>query len=87
MEVEILTDKNQREQELNLTLNQFFKMLYVDFGLRATQKMREWYTMSWEEFKEELARNKVRITECSIHDWERYFRQEKDKVNELLQSA
>jgi len=87
MEVETLTDKNQREQELNLVLNRFFKMLYVDFGLRATQKMREWYTMSWEEFKEELARNKVRITECSIQDWEKYFYQEKAKANELLQNT
>lgn len=83
MEVELLIDKEKREQEIQITLDQFEKMLYVDFGLRPTKKLKEWFRMSWEEFKEELAKNKIRINECSLKDWESYFSQEKEKVYEL----
>ena len=86
MNAELLIDKEQREQELNHVLNQFYKMLYVDFGLRAGKKIKEWYTMSWEEFKEELARNKVRISENALGDWKTYFHREKTRVNHLLKS-
>lgn len=84
MEVDLLVNRETKEKELNFAQNQFFKMLYVDFGLRVNRKIREWYNMSWEEFKEELARNKVRISECLIHDWEMYFNNHKRKVQSLL---
>jgi hypothetical protein len=41
--------------------------------------------MSWEEFKEELAKNKIRISECLIHDWENYFHNHKKKVLSLME--
>ena len=80
-----MDNKVVKEKELSVALNQFFKMLYVDFGLRVNRKIRDWYKMSWEEFKEELAKNKIRISECLIHDWENYFHNHKKKVLALME--
>lgn len=83
-EVEIRESKDVKEKDLDLFLNQFVKMLYVDFGLRVNRKIKEWYKLSWEEFRNELAENKVRLSECVMKDWEEFFHNHKRKVLSLM---
>lgn len=76
----------EKEKELSLALNQFYKLIYVDFGIKKiNSKLKNWYHLSWEEFKSELKKFKVRMNESLLNDWEEFFHNHKMKVNSLMQ--
>lgn len=83
-EVQIREGNNVNKKDLELFLNQFFKMLYVDFGLRVNRKFKEWYTLSWDEFRNELDKNKIKLADCVMRDWEDFFHNHKRKVLSLM---
>jgi hypothetical protein len=84
MENSIMTE-NKKEKELTLALTQFFKLIYVDFGInKINDKLRNWYELSWEEFKKELESHSVKFNDCLISDWKDFFQRHKNKVVSLM---
>lgn len=74
-----------KNQELDVALSQFFKILYVDFGInKLNDKIKKWYELSWEEFKQELERQSVKWNDCLVQDWKDFFHNHKNKVLNLL---
>ena len=83
MEKSVMT--TNKEKELTLALTQFFKLIYVDFGIRkVNDKLRNWYELSWEEFKRELESQSVKLNECLMSDWQDFFQRHKNKVMSLM---
>jgi hypothetical protein len=80
-------ESNDKEKELSLALNQFLKIIYVDFGIsELNDKIQRWYELSWDEFKRELENQSVKFNECLYNDWKEFFHSHKAKVNDLLQN-
>lgn len=76
--------RNEIEKELSLALNQFLKIIYVDFGIsELNDKIQKWYELSWDEFKKELENQSIKLNECLYNDWKEYFHSHKEKVNNL----
>ncbi len=76
---------NNKQNELAFILNQFLKMVFVDFGIRkSNDKIQKWYELSWDEFKKELEGQSVKINEYLINDWKEFFNNHKTKVQRLL---
>ena len=76
----------EKESELSLALTQFYKLIYVDFGIKTiTGKLKNWYQLSWEEFKQELNRFKAKYNDSILQDWEPFFNSQKVKVQSLMQ--
>lgn len=74
-----------RKADLNLALQQFFKIVYVDFGIRTkNNRLNQWYQLSWDEFKEELEKEKVKLTRSLHDDWKDFFHRHKQKVISLM---
>lgn len=77
--------QDSKESDLSLAMSQFFKLLYVDFGIKnINEKIREWHKLTWDEFREELEKEKVRFNTCSLSDWEEFFHIHQKKVKSLL---
>ncbi len=77
-------EKNDKEKELSLALNQFFKIVYVDFGIsELNDTIQRWYELSWDEFKRELEKQSVKLNECLYNDWKDFFHHQKEKVHNL----
>ena len=78
-------EKTIKDQELNVALSQFFKILYVDFGInKLNDRIKNWYELSWDEFKKELEEQSVKWNDCLVQDWKDYFTRHKTKVLNLL---
>lgn len=81
-------ERNNREKELSLALNQFLKLIYVDFGIsQFNNKIQRWYELSWDEFKKELENQSVKLNECLYNDWKDFFHNHKAKVHNLLKKT
>jgi RNA processing factor Prp31 len=79
-------EKATKENELTAMLTQFMKVIYVDFGInKVSEKIKNWYELSWDEFKKELENHSVKWNDCLIQDWKDYFTKHKSKVQKLLQ--
>jgi hypothetical protein len=75
----------EKERELSLALSQFFKLIYVDFGISDfNNKIQRWYELSWDEFRRELENQSVKFNECIDQDWKEFFHLHKEKVQNLL---
>lgn len=73
------------DKELSLALTQFFKMMYVDFGInKFNEKIKNWYMLTWEEFKQELENHSVKFNDCLVQDWKDFFHNHKAKVQDML---
>jgi len=78
-------EKKNKKKELSLTINQFFKIVYVDFGIaKVNSKLKNWYKLSWNEFKKELENQNVKINDNLSSDWEEFFGKHKQKVLSLM---
>lgn len=77
---------NSKEIELDFLQRQFFKMLLKEFGstIKITERMENWYKISWEKFREELVHQNITIDDTKSRDWEEYFHFHKNKVLSLL---
>ncbi|MFN6945221.1 MAG: hypothetical protein ACK4ND_09755 [Cytophagaceae bacterium] len=76
-------DKNY---DLSLALSQFFKVVYVDFGIqKINDRIKEWYKLSWEEFESELKKNQIKYSDCMMKDWKDFFHLHKKKVLNLME--
>ena len=73
------------DKELSLALTQFFKMIYVDFGInKFNDKIKNWYQLTWDEFKQELENHSVKFNDCLMQDWKDFFHNHKAKVQSML---
>ncbi len=78
-------EKRNKKKELSLTINQFFKIVYVDFGIaKVNTKLKNWYKLSWNEFKNELESQNVSMNDNLSSDWEEFFGKHKQKVLSLM---
>lgn len=78
-------EMKKNNKDLELALTQFLKMIYVDFGInKFNSKIKGWYLLSWEEFKKELEREKVKFNQCMLNDWEDFFHFQKNKVLSMM---
>jgi len=85
MEIEISNEIENKE--LALALTQFFKVLYIDFGInKFNEKISKWYNLSWEEFRDELENHSINFNQCLLNDWEAFFHIHKKKVLSLMNS-
>jgi RNA processing factor Prp31 len=83
MEKSVITES--REKELNMALNQFVKLIYVDFGIKKlSNKLKNWYQLTWDEFKKEIEDHHGKFNECLLNDWKDFFQRHKKKVNNLM---
>lgn len=74
-----------KDPEFNFLQEQFFTMLFKDFGpLKITEKLENWYRISWEKFKEELYKQNINLVSDKHRDWEEYFHFHKNKMIEML---
>jgi hypothetical protein len=77
-----------KDNELSLAIGQFFKLMYVDFGIdKLNDKIKKWYELSWEEFRNELENQSVKLNECLIQDWKEFFNYQKSKVLSLMKGS
>ena len=75
----------KRKSEINLFLEQFYKIIYVDFGIRElNDNLKNWYKLSWDEFKEELLKMKVKASQNFYNDWEYFFNLHKNRVLQAM---
>lgn len=75
----------KKDSELSLAQSQFLKLIYVDFGIhKFNDTIRNWYELSWDEFKREIESHSVRFNECLLKDWQDFFHTHKSKVHNLL---
>ncbi|GAL83386.1 hypothetical protein MYP_612 [Sporocytophaga myxococcoides] len=85
MEIEIVNEINNKE--LALALTQFYKVLYIDFGIsNFNERISGWYNLTWEEFKIELENHSINFNHCLLNDWEAFFHIHKRKVLSLMNS-
>jgi len=83
MEIEIVKDINN--EELALALTQFYKVLYIDFGIsKFNERISGWYNLTWEEFRKELENHSINFNHCLLSDWESFFHIHKRKVLSLM---
>ncbi len=84
MEMEL--ERISKQKELALALNQFFKIIYIDFGIsKFNRKMSHWYKLTWDEFRTELENEKVKFNPCLLADWEDFFHTHKKKVLDIME--
>lgn len=77
-----------KEKELTLALTQFFKLIYVDFGInKFNDKLKNWYHLSWDEFRKELENQSVKFNDCLLSDWKDFFQRHKNKVLGLMRQT
>ena len=70
-----------RTSDKNLLLEQFYRIIYVDFGIKElNDNLKNWYKLTWDEFRDELFKFKVRTHDNILKDWEYFFHQQKSKV-------
>jgi hypothetical protein len=75
----------ENEKELSLALSQFLKLIYVDFGInKFNDRIRNWYELTWDEFRKELENQSVRFNDCLVSDWQDFFHKHKAKVHGLI---
>jgi len=78
-------EKRNKKKELSLIINQFFKIVYVDFGIaKFNNKLKNWYKLTWQEFKKELENQNIRMNDNVSSDWEVFFGKHKQKVLSLM---
>lgn len=74
-----------QDKDLNLFLDQFYKAIYVDFGIaELTDKIKNWYNLTWEEFRNELFSFNIKGHAALLKDWEYFFHHQKNKVLALV---
>ena len=78
-------EKRNKKKELYLAINQFFKIVYVDFGIeKFNKKLKSWYKLTWQEFKKELESQDISMNDNISSDWEEFFGKHKQKVLSLM---
>lgn len=76
----------KHDTELSLALTQFAKLIYVDFGInKLNDRIKNWYHLTWDEFKQELENHSVKFNECLMQDWKDFFHHHKAKVHSMLE--
>lgn len=75
----------KKDKELSLALSQFLKMIYVDFGIsKFNDRIRNWYQLTWDEFRQELENQSIKLNDCLMQDWKEFFHNHKEKVQSML---
>jgi hypothetical protein len=75
----------QREKTIGMVQHEFIKTLLLDFGkLELTPPIENWFNTEWGEFKQELLKQNIVLTESTERDWERFFALEKAKIKPLI---
>jgi hypothetical protein len=76
----------RRNKDIDLLIEQFNKIIYVDLGIEElNERIKEWYNLSWEEFKRELFKSKIMIHANLLNDLEYFFHHQKKKVLEHIE--
>ena len=74
-----LTMENEPE-----VIKKYLPMLFeLDFNIKPTASMEKWYTLSWEDFSEEMSKLGVCCDNCKIRDWKEFFLSQHKIYNRL----
>ena len=75
------------QQDLQILLGKIERSILREFKLQTlSTKLQHWYLLSFAEFLEELARQKIKLKTEQKLDWEEFFANKSQKANELLQA-
>ncbi|MDQ1352405.1 MAG: hypothetical protein QG657_2711 [Acidobacteriota bacterium] len=81
--VESMLAENNR---LHTTANGLIQLLQSKWpNLSITGKLSDWYTLSFEEFRNELEKQKIKLSLSEQSEWLQYFNEQKQKT-ETIQS-
>ncbi|MDO8951186.1 MAG: TaqI-like C-terminal specificity domain-containing protein [Draconibacterium sp.] len=82
--VEIMLSKNKQLQEIKQSFIQLTKSKWST--LNITNKLNEWYNLSFEEFRKELEKQKIKLSLQEQAEWMQYFNEQKQTA-ELIQNT
>ena len=75
-------------KQQSIISSHFFETIFEDMGaILVTKKLDKWYNLSYTEFCIELARMKVSPAKVTKRNWEEYFSEQRQKINELFESS
>ena len=81
---EIMLSKNKQLQEIKQSFILLIKSKWST--LNITNKLDEWYNLSFEDFRKELEKQKIKLSLQEQAEWMQYFNGQKHK-SELLQNT
>lgn len=78
-----------KSRELQELANKFLTLLKTEFNtVTPSQKMMQWYSLSWSDFVKELKKSKVKLTLAQKAEWVSYFEAQQKlaaQIQQLLQ--
>ncbi|MCX6582610.1 MAG: N-6 DNA methylase [Candidatus Aminicenantes bacterium] len=79
--VEFMLAENNR---LHTTAEEFIQLLRSEWSnLNITGKLSDWYTLSFEEFRKELEKQKIKLSLPGQAEWLQYFNEQKQKTENI----
>jgi hypothetical protein len=81
---EIMLSKNKQLQEIKQSFIQLTKSKWST--LNITNKLDEWYNLSFEDFRKELEKQKIKLSLQEQAEWMQYFNEQKQTA-ELIQNT
>ncbi|MHA6250030.1 Eco57I restriction-modification methylase domain-containing protein [Pontibacter sp. CAU 1760] len=80
---DLMRAKNRELQEL---ANKFITLLKAEFNtVTPSQKMMQWYNLSWSDFVKEIAKSKVKLTLAQKAEWISYFEAQQKLATQIQQ--